>query len=356
MVRKFVLGLLALVMVLGPVAEVGAWPIKRPLKLRMVNFRLAGQVLDYTDNHFRDNRIWSAALGRPVDLYVYLPPGYREDRAYPVLYWLHGFTQDENCLIDHIITPIDRAIRSGSIPPMIVVAPDGNTTGNAGLFHPGSFFANTDAGRFEDMVLEDVDRFVESRFSIAPGRENHAIGGVSMGGGSAFRIALKYPERFRDVLGIFPPLNIRYEDRTGRYFSEYIPGNWQLREDFTRGLEPIGKFLGGLVTFRLKHMLDPLYDRRDPSLPARLASENPTELVAQHDNETYPLSMYIGNAGRDEFNIDSQINSFLEAASGKDLDIRVDYIPNGRHNVRTAYRLAPNAIAWLGARIGRTDE
>lgn len=66
--------------------------------------------------------------------------------------------------------------------------------------------------------------------------------------------------------------------------------------------------------------------------------------------------MYIGNAGRDEFNIDSQINSFLEAASGKDLDIRVDYIPNGRHNVRTAYRLAPNAIAWLGARIGRTDE
>jgi len=328
-----------------------ALQLKRPLKLRLVNAHLAGQVLDYTNNHFRDNRIWSESLGRPLDMYVYLPPGYREDRVYPVFYWLHGFTQDENCLIDHIITPLDRAIRAGKMPPVVVVAPDGNIRGNAGFLNPGSFFANTKAGRFEDMLLIDVENFVHSHFSIAKGRENHAIGGVSMGGGSAFRIALKYPERFKDVVGIFPPLNIRYEGKSGRYLSDYWPGNWQFRDDFSRGLEPVGRFFGGLVTLRLRDMLDPLYDRRDPNLPTLLASENPAELVIFHNNAKYPLSMYIGSAGKDEFNIDSQINTFLESASGKGMDIKVDYIPHGRHNLRTAYRLAPSAIGWLGSHL-----
>lgn len=356
MLRKFGLLLVILVLAGSISAAPPAFQIKRPLKLRLINRQLAGQVLDFTDNHLRDNRIWSPSLGRPLDLYVYLPPGYREDRAYRVLYWLHGFTQDENCLIDHIITPIDKAIRAGNMPPVIVVAPDGNLNGKSGFLSPGSFFANTKAGRFEDMLLIDVANFVESRFSILEGRENHAIGGVSMGGGSAFRIALKYPERFKDVVGIFPPLNIRYEGPHGRFLTDYIPGNWQFRDDFTRGFEPIGRFLGGAITIRLKHMLDPLYDRGDPNLPAILASENPAELVTVHNNEKYPLSLYIGSAGKDEFNIDSQINSFLEAADGKGIDIRVDYIPRGRHNLRTAYRLAPQAINWLGNHLWNEDD
>ena len=48
--------------------------------LESLNCRLGGQVLDYTHNHGADRRIFSPILGRPRDLYVYLPPGYNPRR------------------------------------------------------------------------------------------------------------------------------------------------------------------------------------------------------------------------------------------------------------------------------------
>src|SRR5262249_50052193 len=59
--------------------------IPRPCKLRRVNRRLHGQVLDFTANHGRDNRIWSDALGEKRDLYVYLPPGFSPCKRYPLV-------------------------------------------------------------------------------------------------------------------------------------------------------------------------------------------------------------------------------------------------------------------------------
>lgn len=340
---------------LASLASVAALPpflTKKPFKLKLINRGMAGEVLDYTNNTIRDNRLWSAALGKPIDAYVYLPPGYNPENSYPVFYWLHGFTQDENCLIDHIIRPIDCAITHGMLPPMVIVAPDGKLQNQPLFQSPGSFFANTKAGRYEDMLMDDLVPFIEKNYSIAPGRENRIIGGVSMGGGSAARIALKYPHQFATCLGIFPPLNIRYENTRGTYLGKYVPGYWQFREDFSRGLEPMGKFFGGLVTIRLKQMLDPLYDRRDPDLAAKLGAENPTELVSKHDNAKYPLSFYIASAGKDEFNIDSQVDTFLDAAEGTGVSITVDYSPRGRHSVRTAARMAPASIRWLGQVLG----
>ena len=336
---------------LASIAALPPLAIKRPFKLKLINRGLAGEVLDYTNNHHRDNRIWSESLGHKTDLYVYLPPGYNPQISYPVFYWLHGFTQDENCLIDHIIRPMDKAIRDGILPPMIVVAPDGNLKGDAVLVSPGSFFANTKAGRYEDMFLNDISSFVEENFSVATGRENQAIGGVSMGGGSAARIALKHPERFGTCLTIFPPLNIRYENTRGDYLGKYIPGYWQYREDFSRGMEPIGRFFGGAITIRLWHMLDPLYDRTDPNLPSILASENPTELVPTYDSQKFPLSLYIASAGRDQFNLGSQADTFMDAAEGSGIDITRVHDPRGTHSLRTANKMAPDAIRWLGQKM-----
>ncbi len=358
-VRKKLFILLLGLVSLTSVAALPPFVIKKPFKLKLINRGIAGEVLDFTNNHCRDNRIWSQALGKPVDAYVYLPPGYQPEKTYPVFYWLHGFTQDENCLLDHILVPIDSAITQGIIPPMVIVAPDGKLQNQPLFLSPGSFFANTKAGNYEDLLLEDIIPFIEKNYSIASGRENRIIGGVSMGGGSAARIALKYPQKFATCLGIFPPLNIRYETTRGNYLGKYVPGYWQFREDFSRGLEPMGKFFGGLVTIRLKQMLDPLYDRKDPDLAAKLAAENPTELVAKHDNSLYPLSFYIASAGKDEFNIDSQVDTFLDAAEGSGIAITVDYSPRGRHSVRTAAKMAPASIRWLGQVLGsqkiRTD-
>src|SRR2546427_160685 len=63
--------------------------------LGKVSSGLAGQVVDHTNNHGRDCRIWSQALGERRNLYVYLPPNFDPGKRYPILVWLHGMAQDE---------------------------------------------------------------------------------------------------------------------------------------------------------------------------------------------------------------------------------------------------------------------
>src|SRR5262245_28146785 len=56
----------------------------------LVNLAIKGKVLDFTFNHGKDYRIYSQALGQKRDLYIYLPPGYDRNQAYPVMFYLHG--------------------------------------------------------------------------------------------------------------------------------------------------------------------------------------------------------------------------------------------------------------------------
>src|SRR5580693_8861679 len=46
------------------------------VKLDHLNRKLHGRVVDFTQNHGTDRRLHSPVLGRPRDLYVYLPPAY----------------------------------------------------------------------------------------------------------------------------------------------------------------------------------------------------------------------------------------------------------------------------------------
>ncbi len=81
-----------------------AWPARGQFRdhasLDRLNRRLAGRVVDHTHNHGVDRRIASPILGRPRDLYVYLPPGYTTARAYPVPPLpLHTASVDEHFFI-----------------------------------------------------------------------------------------------------------------------------------------------------------------------------------------------------------------------------------------------------------------
>jgi len=61
--------------------------------------------------------------------------------------------------------------------------------------------------------------------------------------------------------------------------------------------------------------------------------------------------MYVAYGGRDEFNIDAQVESFLFRACQRGLTVGVGYDPKGRHNERTGLRLFPGAIEWAAPRI-----
>jgi S-formylglutathione hydrolase FrmB len=322
-------------------------PIHWRFELALTNRHIAGKVMDHTHNHGADNRIWSKALNQKRDLYVYLPPCFDPCKHYPVMLWLHGLGQDEHSFLEYVVKPLDRGMVDGTIPPMIVAAPDGSIDGKGRcLYTPGSFYINNKSGRFEDYIIDDAWQFVLDNYPCLPERENHVIAGASMGGGGAFNLAMKDRDKFKIVIGIYPAVNTRWVDCHGNYRAKFDPNCWGWRTDVQRGREIIARF--GPIAVRLNWLLDPIVNRDEPEQAIEdISRENPIEILDRLNVRPGELSMYIGYGGRDQFHMDSQVESFLYRACERGLKVGVEYLPNGRHDPATAYRLIPGIFEWL---------
>ena len=104
----------------------------------------------------------------------------------------------------------------GQLSPAIVAAPDGSLHGTDCMLSAGSFYINSKAGAFEDYLMTDVWDFLFTNYPIRPEPEAHVLAGASMGGGGAFNLAIKYRDRFKTVVGVFPPVNMRWLSCRGR--------------------------------------------------------------------------------------------------------------------------------------------
>jgi S-formylglutathione hydrolase FrmB len=329
---------------------VGANPVRDHFTLDRINRQLAGKVLDFTHNHGADRRIWSPALGEYRDMYVYVPPHFDPHCRYPLIIWLHGFAQDEMMFLRDVIRPVDRAIVDGILPPTIIVAPDGSLRGVQCLFTAGSFYLNSDAGRFEDYLMVDVWNFLFAHFPLRPERQSHAIVGISMGGGAAVNKVIKFPECFGVCVGVFPPVNMRWVDCHGRYMANFNPCCWGWRTRFDRPHEVVGRFYG-VITIRARQVIGPLYDRDNPRILEEISRDNPIEMLDAYNVQPGQFALYIAYAGKDQFNIDAQVESFLYVARRRGLDVAVAYDPDGHHDRPTAYRLMPGILRWLGCQL-----
>jgi enterochelin esterase-like enzyme len=133
----------------------------------------------------------STILGRDVAYAVYLPPDYAAStRRYPVVYLLHGYTDDESGWVQfgEIGQAADGAIAEREIPPMIIVMPDGGV----------SFYINDAAGkvRYEDMFVQELIPFIDRTYRTRPDREFRGVAGLSMGGWGTLVYALRHPDVF----------------------------------------------------------------------------------------------------------------------------------------------------------------
>ncbi len=124
---------------------------------------------------------------------IYLPPDYEtSQRAYPVLYLLHGAGDDQTGWVQFGEVPhiTDKAIEEGTATPMIIVMPDADT-GQRGYF-------NSAKGdwRYEDFFFEEFMPYIEKTYRIKSDKRYRAVAGLSMGGGGSFMYALHHPELF----------------------------------------------------------------------------------------------------------------------------------------------------------------
>jgi S-formylglutathione hydrolase FrmB len=136
-------------------------------------------------------KIKSAILGKDVKYSIYLPADYeKSNRLYPVLYLLHGYTDDETGWTTFGQTPeiADRTINSGIAPSMIIVMPDAGVS-----WYQNSFDGKT---KYEDFFMKEFIPAIESTYRIRAKKEFRAIAGLSMGGLGTLLYAMHHPDMF----------------------------------------------------------------------------------------------------------------------------------------------------------------
>lgn len=175
----------------------------------------------------------SAILNKEVKYTVYLPADYdRSQRTYPVVYLLHGYTDDNTGWLQfgEVNRYADKAIADGTIPPMIIVMPNGDS----------SWYINSFDGKekYEDFFVKEFMPSIEKTYRIKSQKRYRGIAGLSMGGYGTLIYSLKYPELFSAAAplsaGVFTDdevVNMKdenYDNVLGPLYGHHLKGNERL--------------------------------------------------------------------------------------------------------------------------------
>lgn len=188
----------------------------------------AGKVIEY-------KAVKSTILNRSVNYTLYLPPGYdQSERSYPVVYLLHGYTDDNTGWLQfgEVNRYADQAIADGTIPPMIIVMPDADS----------SFYINSYDGKekYEDFFIKEFMPAVEKAYRIKAEKRYRGVAGLSMGGYGTLIYSLKYPDLFAaaaplsaavsDDNTIVSMPDARWEHVFGSLYGRGLKGNDRLAQ------------------------------------------------------------------------------------------------------------------------------
>jgi enterochelin esterase-like enzyme len=144
----------------------------------------------------------SQTLNRQSDYYVYTPPDYNPKKKYPVLYLLHGYSDDASgwTAVGRANVILDNLIAQNKIKPMIVVMPLGYGTMEMIARTWSAWDDKALVGRnftlYAQILLTEVKPQAEKIYSISKDRKDHAIAGLSMGGGESLRTGLNHLDDF----------------------------------------------------------------------------------------------------------------------------------------------------------------
>jgi putative tributyrin esterase len=165
---------------------------------------------------FCELHYFSPSLQKQTGCNVIIPEVSGHDGPFPVFYLLHGLSDDYT--IWQRKTSIGRYVQ---MLPLIVVMPDGGR----------GFYTDAHEGyAYESAIIKDLIPFIDKTFHTVAQKSGRAIGGLSMGGYGALKLALKHPDLFASANG-----------HSGAY--GFAHGGWRTEEpEFARitGPNPIG--------------------------------------------------------------------------------------------------------------------
>lgn len=138
----------------------------------------------------------SAAWGKPMKVNVYLPPGFRKSRSYPVLMLLHGAGMDADqwYRTGQIQRYMDNLIADRSIMPFVVVMPSSERV----------YYVN----QSDTHIARELPPWLKSRYGQVLVAPRAAAAGMSMGGFGAVVLPMNHPGLFGlsyALSAYFPP-------------------------------------------------------------------------------------------------------------------------------------------------------
>lgn len=129
--------------------------------------------------------------GRPIRFGLYLPENYYPDahERFPVLYFLHGLNETHTDNLQMVAETLEAAVDLGVARPMLVVTPDG---------YLNSMWVDSKSGHkpAETNLIRELIPHIENAYRCIADRRHRIIGGFSMGGYGACRMAVSFPELF----------------------------------------------------------------------------------------------------------------------------------------------------------------
>ncbi|HSR68605.1 MAG TPA: alpha/beta hydrolase-fold protein [Acidobacteriota bacterium] len=139
----------------------------------------------------------SESMGESVDYSVFLPPSYDKapERRFPAVYFLHGLFNDHTSWAveryGNIPERLAQLMLDGTLPEFLIINPSGGR----------GFYTDTHDGsvHYERAIYEDVIKAAEERYRLRSERSARALGGTSMGGYGALKIAFRQPQLFSAV-------------------------------------------------------------------------------------------------------------------------------------------------------------
>ena len=155
------------------------------------------ELMNPNGREIHDLEIVSAAMKQTMKYNIWLPPKFDKEKAYPILYLLHGAGDDQEAWLanttqygmthgGNAAEIAARYVKNGGTP-MIIVMPDAQMT-----FYMGDY---------ETYFHDELMPAVESAYKFSGKR---AVAGLSMGGFGTLYHALKYPSKFTYAYSMSP--------------------------------------------------------------------------------------------------------------------------------------------------------
>jgi putative tributyrin esterase len=127
----------------------------------------------------------SPTLNKQVGLHVLVPdPRDAGPGPYVTMYLLHGLSDDYTGWLRR--TRIESYVGDAKLP-LVVVMPDG---------YRGFYTDANDGTRYATYCGPESVEFIDRTFPVIPSRDARCIGGLSMGGYGALRLALGFPDLY----------------------------------------------------------------------------------------------------------------------------------------------------------------